>query len=358
VKDRHIFSFRNGIYFATNDTFIPYGENMPVCTSSKYFDLEFDNSEETPHFDQIFKNQNISQDVLEWLYVFTGRLIYEIDECDGWQVILFVQGQAGTGKSTYLMNVCKELYDDEDTGVMSNNIQKTFGLSDMLNKLIYIAPEIKRDFSIEQGEFQSIISGDKVNINIKHKQSVKIEWKIPGVMAGNESPDFIDNAGSIQRRMVTIRFTEKIKNGDLMLGKKIKKEMAQIIKKCNRMYLEKAAMYGRENIWNCLPSYFVHTQQELAKSTNALIHFLLSESIQFDTDAYIPERIFVQLFNDHCRNNNYTKQRFNPDFYMGPFAQYNITVCKNKRKEYNGKIVSGTFFYGININSVDIFEED
>ena len=348
-KDRRIFSFRNGIYFAAEDKFVEYTESIPDCKSAKYFDLEFDNSENTPAFDQIFKNQNISDEIMEWVYAFTGRLIYEIDELDGWQVILFVQGQAGTGKSTYVMNVCKEMYEDEDTGVMSNNIQKTFGLSDLMDKLLYIAPEIKRDFSIEQGEFQSIVSGDKVNINIKYKQSAKVEWKIPGVMAGNESPDFVDNAGSIQRRMVTLRFTQKIKNGDLMLGKKIKKEMAQIIKKCNRIYLEKANEYGRENIWNILPNYFRETQQELAKSTNSLIHFLLSENIKFDSDAYIPEKVFVQLFNDHCRANNYIKQRFNPDFYMGPFAQYNISVMKNVKKVYNGKLINGTFFSGIDV---------
>ena len=359
LKDRHIFSFRNGIYFAADNRFIEYSENVPQCTSAKYFDLEFDNSEDTPAFDQIFRNQNISDEILEWVYAFTGRLIYEIDENDGWQVILFVQGQAGTGKSTYVMNVCKQLYEDEDAGVMSNNIQRTFGLADLMDKLIYIAPEIKRDFNIEQGEFQSIISGDKVNVNIKHKPSIKVEWKIPGVMAGNESPDFIDNAGSIQRRMVTIRFTQKIKNGDLLLGKKIQQEMAQLIKKCNRIYLEKSAKYGRENIWNSLPDYFKDTQQELAKSTNSLIHFLLGEGIKFDSDAYIPEKIFVQLFNDHCRDNNYTKQRFNPDFYMGPFAQYNITVCKNVKRVYHGKVITGTFFNGIDSNACEsIIDED
>ena len=36
---------------------------------------------------------------------------------DGWQVIFFVQGQAGTGKSTYVINVCKQFYDEEDVGV-------------------------------------------------------------------------------------------------------------------------------------------------------------------------------------------------------------------------------------------------
>ena len=352
-KDRHVFSFKNGIYFANIDTFYYYNDsNIPKNTvSAKYFDTDFNETDnlETPYFDSIFEHQDITGEILKWVYIFTGRLIYEIDEKDGWQVIFFVQGQAGTGKSTYDMNVCKQLYDEEDVGVMSNNIQTKFGLSDLVDKLLYVAPEIKRDFSIEQGEFQSIVSGDKVTINIKCKSSRFENWKIPGVMAGNESPDFIDNSGSIQRRMASIKFNNKVKDGDLLLGKKIKEEMGTIIRKCNRLYLEYAEKYGRKNIWTVLPEYFSNTRAEIAQSTNALIHFLSSGKVVIDESKFIPEKIFVQLFNQHCMDNNYKKCRFNQDFYTGPFSQFNIKVSKMDKRKYLGKISQTTYFIGVDI---------
>jgi len=356
-KNRHVFSFKNGIYFAKTDLFYEYNSSdIPVNTvSSKYFDIDFDtedvNYEEikTPYFDSIFEHQDIPQEVLNWVYVFTGRLIYEIDENDGWQVIFFVQGQAGTGKSTYVMNVCKMLYDEEDVGVMSNNIQTKFGLSDLVDKILYVAPEIKRDFSMEQGEFQSIVSGDKVTINIKCKSSRFENWKIPGVMAGNESPDFIDNSGSIQRRMASIKFNNKVNEGDLLLGKKIQLEMGHIIKKCNKFYLEYSLKFGRKNIWTVLPDYFSNTRAEIAQSTNALIHFLCSGKIELNPDKYIPEKVFVQLFNQHCVDSNYKKCRFNQDFYTGPFSQYNIKVEKGVKKKYLGRMSQTTFYLGMDI---------
>jgi phage/plasmid-associated DNA primase len=358
-KDRHIFAFQNGLYFAKEDKFIDYDHSIPPNTvAAKYFDIPFDNNSiletrdiETPYFDSIFEHQNISGDILKWVYIFTGRLIYEIDELDGWQVIFFVQGQAGTGKSTYVMNVCKALYDEEDVGVMSNNIQTKFGLSDLVDKILYVAPEIKRDFSIEQGEFQSIVSGDKVTINIKCKSSRFENWKIPGVMAGNESPDFIDNSGSIQRRMASIKFNNKVRDGDLLLGKKIQKEMGSIIRKCNRYYLEYAEKFGRKNIWTVLPDYFANTRDEIAQSTNALIHFLSSGKMVFGEDHCIPEKIFVQLFNQHCSDNNYKKCRFNQDFYTGPFSQFDITVDKVSKRKYLGRISQSTFFVGVDIKN-------
>ena len=365
VKDRHVFSFSNGLYIANEDKFVVYNSpdfaDYRNVVAAKYFNQPFrpiDNvanwrSIETPIFDSIFKFQEISDEVLAWIYVLTGRLIYSIDELDGWQVVLFVQGQAGTGKSTYANSVCKELYDEEDVGIMSNNIQTKFGLSDLVDKLVYIAPEVKRDFSIEQGEFQSMVTGEKMTINVKFKQSRFEYWTSPGVLAGNECPDFIDNAGSIQRRMVTCRFMHKVKNGDLQLGKKLKHEMANIIYKCNLAYREQALAHGRENIWTLLPQYFIETQQELARSTNPLINFLLSDIITLDPKKFIPEKVFVNAFNDHCKENNYSKHRFNPDFYMGPFAQHGIKVQRNVRKLYNGRNTTGTYYIGVDLADLD-----
>jgi hypothetical protein len=366
TKNRHTFSFKNGIYIAKftgengviSDKFIPYNSEVSSLTSSKYFDLQFDTSEAewrnitTPFFDSIFKYQDIESDVIEWIYALTGRLLYEIDDMDGWQVIPFFQGQAGTGKSTYILNVCKQFYDDEDVGIMSNNIQKTFGLSDLVDRKLYIAPEIKRDFNIEQGEFQSIISGDKVAINIKYKQSRFESWVIPGVLAGNECPDFIDNAGSIQRRIVTVKFKNKVPKGDMQLGRKLRGEMAHILRKCNLAYHEMSSKFGSTNIWNNLPKYFLDTQDELAQVTNPLIHFLCSGKLCFDKDAYIPEKEFTALFNEHCSENNYSRSRFNSDFYIGPFSQKQITVVKKETKRYpftNGRNVTGTFFFGVDV---------
>ena len=377
VKDRRVFSFRNGIYFAKcydedkniyYDKFVKYEHLKTKVCSSKFFDQNFEFPEDTdwkdidtPVLDSIMEYQDLSKEVIEWVYVFIGRLIYEVNELDGWQTIFFFQGQAGTGKSTLTLNVCKELYDEEDVGVVSNNIQKKFGLADIVNNLMFVAPEIKRDFSMEQGEFQSIISGDKVTINIKHMKSSFINWKLPGIMAGNETPDFVDNSGSIQRRIVTLKFDKKVKNSDMTLGKKLKGEMNRIIKKCNMAYLEKANTVGQKNVWTYLPEYFTKTQRMLAQATNSLVHFLENGKLEISEGSYVPEKIFIQEFNEHCITNNYKRSRFNPDFYSGPFSMYGIKVSgKEKRKypETGGRIYTGTFFENIkfvddNINCDD-----
>ena len=55
--------------------------------------------------------QEMGRDVSRWMYVMIGRLIYEVGELDGWQVLPFLKGAASSGKSTILTRVCRNLYD-------------------------------------------------------------------------------------------------------------------------------------------------------------------------------------------------------------------------------------------------------
>tara|TARA_B100001094_G_scaffold315505_1_gene355563 strand:- start:3356 stop:5083 length:1728 start_codon:yes stop_codon:yes gene_type:complete len=358
-KDRHIFSFKNGIYFTKEKRFERYGSSFQDVVSSKYFDYDFPIEEtECPYLESILDYQEIDEETKQIIYVMIGRLIYEIDELDGWQVVLFFQGQAGTGKSTIAQNVCKQIYDDEDVGTITNNFQQTFGLADIAESLIWIAPEIKKDFKMCQAEFQSIVSGDPVAINIKYKQSKFITWKIPGMLCGNEPPDFVDNSGSFQRRILPVKMPNKVKNGDLTLGKKIQKEMPHIIKKANEAYLDAVDKFGRKDIWGFLPKSFHDARMELAASTNSLLHFLGSGKLTFEEGKFIPEKLFVQAFNAHCTEANYKRQRFNKDFYSGPFFQYNIQVQKTGKQKYENRMFDGPFFMGVDVQQGEEVEDE
>jgi adenylate kinase len=54
------------------------------------------------------------------------------------------------GKSTIVLKVAKQFYEDIDCGTLSNNIESKFGLSQFHDKLLFVAPEIKSDLKIEQ----------------------------------------------------------------------------------------------------------------------------------------------------------------------------------------------------------------
>lgn len=291
VKDRHIFSFRNGVYYALTDTFLPYRrltesstQRPPAGASNcakdhvaacKYFDIDFplsrmsDECEDwydlpTPHLQSIMDFQEFPEEVCRWLYILIGRLIYSVNEIDRWQVLPYLMGQASSGKSTIVMYVCRALYDIVDVGVLSNNLEKKFGIWALSDKLVFVAPEIKKDFQLEQAEFQSIVSGEAIQVNVKFERARSITWEVPGIMAGNQFPDWTNNSGSISRRVIIFNFENKVVRGDTELGKKLDLEMAHIILKCNRGYLQAVNNIGTDNVWTHLPNYFRDSGKELS----------------------------------------------------------------------------------------------
>lgn len=242
---------------------------------------------------------------------------------------------------------------------MGNNYQKTFGLSDIYDKFVFIAPEIKRDWGIDQAEFQEIVSGGTVNVNIKHKQSVKVLWKAPGMLGGNENPGFVDNASSIQRRVVVTRFDKKVVSGDPQLYKRLEDEMDCILKHCNSRYLEFVNTSAHKDIWTFLPNYFLETQSLMASASNSLFAFLDSDIVEINKDNYIPMEEFFKRFNVFCSDNNFQRPKINVDFYRSPFSKYDLQVqkCNKKYPKNQGKMYRNTnFIIGIDFK-VDEYDD-
>lgn len=360
-KHRNIFAFKNGIYVSkrrarfpeNDDYFITYDSPMASVldrsyVACKYFDIEFTESCDTPVLDSIFLYQGLSHDVININKMFIGRMLYNVGQLDNWQVILMLLGTGGTGKST-INNIVRMFYDSEDVAVIGNNFQTLFGLADIYEKFAFIAPEIKKDWKIDQAEFQEIVSGGKLNINVKHQSSVMVDWKTPGMLGGNESPGFVDNASSIQRRIVVTRFDTKVQQGDPDLGKKLEAEVGNILKACNTLYLKYVQQYGRVDVWNWLPSYFIDTQQLMATAVNPLIAFLKSNKVEIFISNKVPMDLFFKHFNVFCMENNFRKPRITVDFYRAPFAKMNIDIiCLSDM--YNSRMYSNTMFLvGVNI---------
>jgi NOL1/NOP2/fmu family ribosome biogenesis protein len=370
-KDRHTWSFRNGLL--VGKYWNPESENYqikfydyrshefreldPTLVSCKYFDMEFDPhlaiedwwDIPTPHMQKVLDYQRFEKDVARWIYVFMGRLCFDVNELDGWQVIPFLKGIAQSGKSTLITKVARKFYECEDVATLSNNIEKKFGLQSIYKGFMFISPEIKGDLSLEQAEFQSLVSGEDVSVARKNETALSIQWKTPGILGGNEIPNWKDNSGSILRRLATLNFSRQIAPdvADPNLEHKLEKEMPAIMCKCLRAYLEYAQKYSGKDIWNILPKYFKNIQNQVATVTNPLQHFLCSEKFRFGPELFVPQKVFVAQFNQHCRENNLGTHKFNQDFYAGPFSAKELEV-RTDSKIYNGSAYSTQpFVFGL-----------
>jgi hypothetical protein len=348
TKRRHVWSFKNGVFVGKewipdrgvyDCCFYPYDSQKfrcldPTIIACKYFDQQFDDFSHlenwqdipTPWFDSVLKYQNFEDEVCNWAYVMGGRLCFDVGELDGWQVIPFFKGIARSGKSTLITKVFKKFYENEDVGTLSNNIEKKFGLSAIKDSFMFIAPEVKGDLALEQAEFQSMVSGEDVSVAVKNKTAVSIEWNVPGVLGGNEVPNWKDNSGSVLRRILAWNFSKQVRDADPQLDEKLNRELPIILLKCVKAYLDYSNKYREKDIWNVVPEYFKKIQKQVAMVASTLHNFLESTNIIFGKDLFVPQKLFIQVFNQHCQANNLGKPKFNPDFYAGPFSSRDIEV--------------------------------
>ena len=370
-RNRHVWSFKNGIFVGKSwsaktglyqTDFYTYDskefKNLDqAIVSCKYFDTEFDDYSHlekwedipTPHFQSVLDYQKFDFDVCNWMYIMGGRLCFDVGDMDGWQVIPFLKGIARSGKSTLITKAFAHFYDVDDVRTLSNNVEKKFGLSSIYDAFVFISPEIKGDISLEQAEFQSIVSGEQVSCAIKHEKAKTMTWKVPGILGGNEVPSYKDNSGSVLRRILTWNFGKQVKDADPTLDKKLEAEIPVILQKCIRAYLEYAQRYANKDIWNIVPQYFKDVQKQVATVSSTLENFLQSPYIRYGSDLFCPQKIFVEKFNEHCGANNLGKPRFNQDFYAGPFSQRDIEV-RQHTSIYRGVPMSmQPFIFGLDI---------
>jgi len=358
TKRRHVWSFKNGVFVGKewlpdqgiyDCRFYPYDSAEfrcldPTIIACKYFDQQFDDFSHidkwqdipTPWFDSVLEYQKFDKDVQHWAYVMGGRLCFDVGELDAWQVIPFFKGIARSGKSTLITKVFKKFYENEDVGTLSNNIEKKFGLSAIKDSFMFIAPEVKGDLALEQAEFQSMVSGEDVSVAVKNKTAVSIEWKVPGVLGGNEVPNWKDNSGSVLRRILAWNFAKQVREADPQLDEKLNGELPIILLKCVKAYIDYSNKYRNKDIWNVVPEYFKKIQKQVAMVASSLHNFLESTLIKYDKDLFVPQKLFVQVFNQHCQANNLGRHKFTQDFYAGPFSSRDIEV-REEVVTYNGR---------------------
>lgn len=346
---RRVWSFNDGIYDASDDSFVfyndPIDEHLVSCKiitkdfSPVYFSgqprvspkLTYDELN-TPKFDSIFAPQDWDSTMIKWMFVFIGRLFYEVNEMDSWQVIPFMKGVAGTGKST-VIKVVQLMYNMKDIGVISNNIEKKFGLSTIFNKTLFVIPELKGDFAMDQADFQSMVTGEELSLAQKNKDPLTGQWTVPGIMAGNESAGWEDKSGSISRRIVVFDFPNKVPPEKLnpnLINEIRDKEIPTIIRKSTLAYHEALEKYRGGDIWSVLPPRICEEKKRLQYSTNPLYAFINSDNISLDPDEYTLESVFIHKLKAFATlkfpNSVIT---FTPDFYAYIFSDFGLSIRKD-----------------------------
>jgi hypothetical protein len=193
-------------------------------------------------------------------------------------------------------------------------------------------------------------SGERVQVAIKHHDAFSVIGKAPGYLAGNETPGWIDNSGSIQRRVIVFSFERTVTRGDMRLDEKIAEQMAAFVVKANRAYLDYSAKWGSTNIWEVLPEYFKRTRNEVAATTNSVEALLGSSDVVLGSDKLCPFDDFKAALKAFEQTNGYKSSKFTSDFFRGPFGKYKLTKTRDAL-EYRGRTLKREYLLGVDLAS-------
>ena len=295
VPDRYLFSFEDGIYDIRHQRFFKYGPDVveirklqgegtqnALRSTVRYFpgacfgdgahpglvleggdDGEFDFSVlahdwldiiPTPKWDSIFEQQGFRYDgefqgafvaipSIICCYALIGRLLYTLHEIDHWQVEPFVFGVGGSGKST-IASFMRLLYKAEDIGTLSSNGETKFALGAIYDKLLYMCTEVRTGFALPQAEWQSMVTGENVQVALKGRTAFSVRWTTPGIMFGNETAGYKDTKGSTRRRQVWVPFPHPIppeRCNPNLLKEIEEEELPRVLMKINLCYRYVAA---------------------------------------------------------------------------------------------------------------------
>ena len=240
---------------------------------------------QTEVLDNMFKAQGYSWDRVEpddktsdmlIMWAMIGRMLRNCGQ-DNLQLVPFMKGAAGSGKSTLIM-VVKAMYHLVDVGILGNNAQETFSLESVANKFMVLIPEMRGDFTTDQAAMQSIIACEDVTINRKHKKALIVEWDTPMMIAGNMTANWHDTQGSLARRFLFLPFPISIPPDqvDTNLLRKIKEILPSIIVKANLAYKKLMHIIKKHggDLWNVVPKRLMDERRKFASRANTLQHFL------------------------------------------------------------------------------------
>jgi hypothetical protein len=359
-KDRYTFSYQNGYYeIVTNKNlsevqsgdvrarsrFVFYENGTPIAPTANFINSEFDpdwltdvddwSSIPTPLFDKILEDQGFKEieggAVYVWTLIFLGRLLYYVGDLDNWQVMPFLLGRAGTGKST-ILNIIAAMYENVDIKTIANKFESGFGLDGFKEVFLMIGRDIGANFQMDPEDWKSIISGEDVSVRRKGLQAQDQNLKGAMILAGNERPKWFrhDPEGAVDRRSVIIGWLRSIMNVDTTLESNIiKNELGSILVKINLAYQQAVWTVKKDSIHNHIPAYMSDQGDHLWSDP---LFVYLFENDLFDVDYRIrfPENI---VEHTHVQR----PEEYDPELH-GEFVQQTIQspyyvslndLCKN-----------------------------
>lgn len=344
--DRDLLSFSDGVLELSTLTFSDYNDFDSINSfgdriarfhiSSPYLSA----SDDTPLFDSLFTCQFEDGDGrFDIMLSMIGRLFFKVNQLDNWQVMPLIIGNGNTGKSSVLQ-VIEGMFSPGSIAEIDGQNETTFGLENKFDKEVLFIRDAPAKMSkvLPQETFQKMVSGEGMQISIKHRKARTKAWDVPLIGVSNSQFDYVDNAAQVSRRVVTFQFRNTVDLINTRLVNNIKKnELAAIVKKCVTKYVDMTK--SPLDFWSLCPDALRESKEDSMINGNFVYRFLMSgpdESRTLEKRYYVRQvigkvtewHVFKKAFEAYMHYKNPGKHWELLTEDTGPFVKLGYVVAK------------------------------
>lgn len=199
-KARDLINLRNGMLDWRTGTLLPHD---PKYLSTIQIDADYDPAAACPELD-VFFSDIFPEDCIPFVEEFIGYLLVPDTS---FQKAFIAVGSGGNGKGTFLKIVAALLGEENVSTVDLHALeQEKFSRSLILGKLANIHHDIGREELESVSVFKTIVSGDPITMEEKHKQGFSARPYARLVFSANEFPRSQDRTNAFFRRLVFVEF--------------------------------------------------------------------------------------------------------------------------------------------------------
>jgi P4 family phage/plasmid primase-like protien len=118
---------------------------------------------------------------------------------------LFMVGDGGNGKSTFIDTIAKVIGDKATSHIDLDGLYGQFGMAGLVGKRLNIIEEVRGNY-YESNKLKKLISGETVTIDMKYKEQFTFKPQAKFVFAVNEMPRVDDVSTATERRICAVTF--------------------------------------------------------------------------------------------------------------------------------------------------------
>ena len=183
ISDANYIAFKNGIYDLRKDSLEEFSKDK-IMTNK--IDWNYHADAYSPLVDKVLNDLSCGdQTVRTLIEEIIGYTFYRRNEL---RKAFMLKGKRHNGKSTFLDMLAHLLGEDNISALDLSELSHEFKASGLFGKLANIGDDIEDEFIPSAGVFKKIVSGDRINANVKNQAPIEFNPYCKLIFSGNTIP--------------------------------------------------------------------------------------------------------------------------------------------------------------------------